>query len=77
MKTCSNVYLYSHKAQDPGLRTCIPHTLAICVMFSCVLCPESLEAFPFEDARPLYVGSRPLGMGNAFTALADDAEGGF
>jgi hypothetical protein len=33
--------------------------------------------FPFEDARPLYIGSRPLGMGNAFTALADDAEAGF
>ena len=34
-------------------------------------------AFPFEDARPLYIGSRALGMGNAFTALADDAEAGF
>lgn len=33
--------------------------------------------FPFEEARPLYVGARALGMGNAFTALADDAEAGF
>ena len=32
---------------------------------------------PFEDARPLYAGARPLAMGNAFTALADDAEAGF
>lgn len=54
----------------------------ICVMLSFVLCvlyfePSWASEFPFEDARPLYVGSRPLGMGNAFTALADDAEAGF
>ena len=41
-----------------------------------VFCPK-LFALPFVEARPLYVGSRALGMGNAFTALADDAEGGF
>ncbi len=34
-------------------------------------------AFPFEEARPLYVGARALGMGNAFTAVADDATGAF
>ncbi len=34
-------------------------------------------AFPFEEARPLYVGARALGMGNAFTAIADDATAGF
>ena len=33
--------------------------------------------FPFEEARPLYVGARALGMGNAFTAIADDATAGF
>jgi len=33
--------------------------------------------FPFEVARPMYVGSHPLSMGNAYTALADDAEAGF
>ncbi len=54
----------------------------ICAMLSFVLCvlyikPSQASEFPFEDARPLYVGSRPLGMGNAFTALADDAEAGF
>ena len=32
---------------------------------------------PFEAARPLYVGSRAIGMGNAFTAVADDATAGF
>ena len=31
----------------------------------------------FESARPLYVGARALGMGNAFTAVADDASAGF
>ena len=32
---------------------------------------------PYELARPLYVGTRALGMGNAFTAVADDASAGF
>ena len=39
--------------------------------------PVFATAFPFEEARPLYVGARPLGMGNAFTAVADDATAGF
>ncbi len=33
--------------------------------------------FPFETARPLYVGARALAMGNAFTAVVDDATAGF
>ena len=32
---------------------------------------------PYESARPLYVGARALAMGNAFTAVADDATAGF
>ena len=32
---------------------------------------------PFETATPLYVGSRPLALGNAFTAIVDEAEAGF
>ena len=39
--------------------------------------PVFASAFPFEEARPLYVGARALGMGNAFTAVADDATAGF
>lgn len=39
--------------------------------------PAFPAAFPFEEARPLYVGARALGMGNAFTAIADDATAGF
>jgi len=35
------------------------------------------ETFAFEEARPLYVGARALGMGNAFTAVSDDATAGF
>ena len=34
-------------------------------------------SYPFELARPLYVGARALGMGNAFTSVADDATAGF
>ncbi|RKU29107.1 hypothetical protein C6497_06880 [Candidatus Poribacteria bacterium] len=33
--------------------------------------------YPFETARPHYVGARALAMGNAFTAVADDATSGF
>lgn len=39
--------------------------------------PRALANFPFETARPLYVGARALGMGNAFTAIADGATAGF
>jgi hypothetical protein len=43
-----------------------------------IICSDGLSAtFPFEEARPLYVGARALGMGNAFTAVADDATAGF
>ena len=49
-------------------------TLAVLFLIpSLVLSAE----FPFEDARPHYAGARPLGMGNAFTAVADDASAGF
>ncbi|RKU10672.1 hypothetical protein C6502_10620 [Candidatus Poribacteria bacterium] len=40
-------------------------------------CHAFPATFPFEEARPLYVGARALGMGNAFTAIADDATAGF
>lgn len=42
-----------------------------------VALPTFSATFPFEEARPLYVGARALGMGNAFTAIADDATAGF
>ncbi len=42
------------------------------------MCPLVLQAAsPIEVSRPLYVGARALGMGNAFTAVADDATAGF
>ena len=37
-----------------------------------LMCPLVLQAaLPIEVSRPLYVGARALGMGNAFTAVAD------
>ena len=39
--------------------------------------PSSDGVRPFEIAQPLYVGARAIGMGNAFTAMADDATAGF
>ena len=55
------------------------HAWLFCVFCSALFSVPGAWAitFPFEDARPLYAGSRPLAMGNAFTALADDAEAGF
>ncbi|HGJ64244.1 TPA: hypothetical protein ENS27_02515 [bacterium] len=35
------------------------------------------DNLPFELDRPLYVGSRPISMGNAFISIADSAESGF
>ena len=48
-------------------------TIGLVLIFSSNLSAQ----FPFEEARPLYTGARPLGMGNAFTAIADDATAGF
>ena len=63
-------------AKLPTMKT----TYAI-ISFLWVLIPVSVQATlderPFELARPLYVGARALGMGNAFTAVADDATAGF
>ncbi len=38
---------------------------------------QKATVYAFESARPLYVGARALGIGNAFTAVADDATAGF
>ena len=64
----------AENCQSPGRRLkrikgLIPLYLLYFVIFS--------TSFPFEDACPLYVGARPLGMGNAFVAVADDASAGF
>ncbi len=50
--------------------------IVVCLMFlsSQVFCQVE---YPFEKARPLYVGARALGVGNAVTAVADDATAGF
>ena len=51
----------------------------LCLLWLIVpVCAETTsDKRPFEAARPLYVGARALGMGNAFTAVADDASAGF
>ena len=53
----------------------------ICVFTTCFILLTSSAIgrteYPFEIARPLYVGARALSMGNAFTAVADDATAGF
>lgn len=58
--------------------------LIVKIILSCIFCSVFFSisgaravTFPFEAARPLYVGARPLGMGNAFTAVVEDAEAGF
>ena len=51
----------------------------LCLLWLVVpICAEAVpDRKPFESARPLYVGARALAMGNAFTAVADDASAGF
>lgn len=49
---------------------------AIIVLFL-VYSHRTSADFPFETPRPQYVGARALGMGNAFTAIADGATAGF
>ena len=51
----------------------------LCLLWLIVpVCAETPpDKRPFESARPLHVGARALGMGNAFTAVADDASAGF
>ena len=49
---------------------------AFCFTF-CSITAVAQTRYPFEIARPHYVGARALAMGNAFTAVADDATGGF
>ena len=50
--------------------------VAFCFYFYSITAIAQTE-YPFEIARPHYVGARALAMGNAFTAVADDATGGF
>ena len=57
----------------------MPLKLVICAILLIFIAPAICwpSSFPFEDARPLYIGARALGMGNAFTAVADNATTGF
>ena len=58
------------------MRTAALFTWTVCLWW--LIVPASgAETLPFELARPLYVGARALGRGNAFTAVADDATAGF
>ncbi len=52
-------------------------TLSFLWLITSVCAETTSDKRPFEAARPLYVGARALGMGNAFTAVADDASAGF
>lgn len=59
----------------------LPKIPRVCVVATCVILLTmpafGQKEYPFEFARPLYVGARALAMGNAFTAVADDATAGF
>ena len=51
--------------------------IKLLVLFSFLTIPEENKKELFEDAHPLLVGSRAVGMGNAYTAVSDDATAGF
>ena len=59
------------------MKTTYLFTSAVCYLWLIVSIRSAIAELPFETARPLYVGARALGMGNAFTAVADDATAGF
>lgn len=58
------------------MKTASLFTVAVCLLWL-IVPAHGAEKLPFESARPLYVGARALGRGNAFTAVADDATAGF
>ncbi len=58
------------------MKTASLFTVVVC-LFWLIVPSHGAEKLPFESARPLYVGARALGRGNAFTAVADDATAGF
>ena len=58
------------------MRTAALFTWTVCLLWL-IVPARGAETLPFESARPLYVGARALGRGNAFTAVADDATAGF
>lgn len=56
------------------------HLFFPCVIFilCCILYSSAkADILTFEMDRPLFVGSRPLSMGNAFISIVDNAEAGF
>lgn len=58
------------------MKTASLFTVAVCLLWL-IVPAHGAEKLPFESARPLYVGTRALGRGNAFTAVADDVTAGF
>ncbi len=58
------------------MKTASLFTVVVCLLWL-IVPAHGAEKLPFESARPLYVGARALGRGNAFTAVADDATAGF
>lgn len=53
------------------------YILLLCIIYLTFFSSSVCAYMLFEADRPLYVGSRPLSMGNAFVAVADNAESGF
>ena len=51
--------------------------IKLLVFLSSFTAPEENKKMLFEDAYPLLVGSRAISMGNAYTAVSDDATAGF
>ena len=51
--------------------------LKLLVLLLSLTTSEESETALFEDAHPFLVGARAVGMGNAYTAVSDDATAGF
>ena len=66
---------------EKEISSCCYKIPRVCLVATCFILLTTSSfgrtEYPFEIARPLYVGARALAMGNAFTAVADDATAGF
>ncbi|MCG9126014.1 hypothetical protein JT359_00295 [Candidatus Poribacteria bacterium] len=66
-----------HKNYNFSLQIVFTLILIVCSLLYLTIPTYGQIEYPFEVARPHYVGARALAMGNAFTAVADDATSGF
>jgi hypothetical protein len=82
MNFCGSQITHPYKVTKKGVfrlftKTYFHYILLLYIISLTFFSSNVIAYMLFEADRPLYVGSRPLSMGNAFVAIADNAESGF